>query len=433
LEAKARESKAREIVHGFTDLFVKSPAPMALSAWGSLSAPGLGSGMAVNEAFESLFGIGRQEAMGKPWYLAPRWGDNASFESAGAALEAAGCVDMLKVGFVNEANQSQIWCAVSARPVVWEGVNALLWTYQDISKQEALLMDLEGFNCELEARVEGKALELDSARKELRRRERLANLGELVAGVAHEINTPIGNALLSASTMSEPAMRLAEMAKGAGLSRSELASVSKKLSDASDLAMVNLKKASEIIGNFKQLSADQAGESRRQYTVYEVAAGALKAMGTAMKGQSVAWRVSGADGAETLDMDGYPGALSQIVGIMANNALSHAYGEEIPGGEPRLFEVFVERASEGWIKMSFVDNGQGLGAGLASRVFEPFFTTKAGRGGTGLGLAIAWNLARDAMGGELVVTEHDRPGCRFDLLMPRKAPDSLVQSRLVKG
>ena len=424
--ARMQRERALQAVESFKALFVKSPAPMGLTE--AQARPGETSRktVAVNEAFSRLFKVpaGEEELERAQSSL---WRDLAGLIEIRDALGEGGRVERFKARMRTWDGSQPIVCMVSAKPVRWEGVDSVLWTFQDVTENEALREELEGLNAELEARVEGKALELAMARKELERRERLATLGEMVAGVAHEINTPIGNALLAVTSLEEPARKLLGMSEGASLSRSELARAAKRVREATELAEENLGRASEIIKNFKQLSADQAGQTRREFEAGAVASGALRAMGPALKARSVAWSVSSSPEAERARIDGYPGALSQIVTVLASNALVHAFDESDPKpGESRCFDVEVDldRDQPGWVRLRLRDNGAGLSAPIAAKIFEPFFTTKAGAGGTGLGLAIAWNIAREALGGELRLdpSRDQRQGCCFELRLPMVSP-----------
>ena len=129
-------------------------------------------------------------------------------------------------------------------------------------------------------------------------------------------------------------------------------------------------------------------------------------------------------GVERVRFDGYPGALSQIVTIMASNAMAHGFDwDGAPKGWSPRIEVSVELGDDGWARVGFEDNGKGMEPSVAARVFDPFFTTKAGRGGSGLGMAIAKNLAAEALGGELaLVRAGPGQGCLFELRIPPRAP-----------
>jgi signal transduction histidine kinase len=419
--AERERTAAKKVGESFASLFMKSNAPMSLTeAYDGEGGQQRARGVAANDAFCALFGLGKKEDIEAPRYQATLWQEKDQLSAALSDWEQKGHIDRVKARMRTHGGERNLVCLISAVPVEWEGKEAVLWTFQDVTENEALREDMEMFNAQLELLVQAKAMELEVARAQLESRERLAKLGEMVAGVAHEINTPIGNALLSASTMGEPARRLLEMSAGASLSRAELAKAARKVAQAADIAVENLARASEIIGSFKQLSADQAGKTRRVFGFDEVAGGALRMIGPTMKTHGVDWEITISQEAQEARVDGYPGALSQIVTAMALNALEHGY-EDHAQGWGKMFAVRIEMSSQSVARIEFIDNGVGMKPEMASKVFEPFSKTRTGGGGPGLGLAIAWNLAREALGGTIRLVEHEK-GCRFVLEMPLESP-----------
>lgn len=419
--ARVRAEQSQLLRDNFEALFDRSAAPMALTHAAGPGVEAAKAGMGANAAFAALFKYEYAEGLKKGAH-ADFWRDQEDLSEIMQALRVGAPVDRYHAQLVSADGARLLACLVSAEPVSRDGVEAILWTFQDVTENERLRVQMQHLNAELEERVEGKARELDVARKELGRRESLARLGEMVAGVAHEINTPIGNALLAASTLEEPARRLGAMSAGGSVSRSEISKLAIKVRDATALTVDNLGRAREIISSFKQLSADQAGQTRREFGLQDVLAGFLRAMGPAMKKGEATSELILSESARHAKLDGFPGALTQLATILADNALSHAFDQD-PATRPHkaLFKVEVDLVDEKSARVIFSDNGPGVPSSIRGRVFEPFFTTKGGKGGTGLGLAIAWNLARDALGGELRLGESAN-GCSFELILPLVAP-----------
>lgn len=418
--AAERRLAAEAAMEGFKELFVKSPAPMALTEANPRQVETVKRALAANDAFEVLFEIDKIDAMEIPGALVELWCDLGELEAVRDLFSEHGSVERFKARMRTWEKKEPRVCWVSAKPVMYDEVQAILWTFQDLTEIEGLSMKLAAANDDLERRVQDKASELSRARQELGRRENLARLGEMVAGIAHEINTPIGNAMLSASTLSESSKKLVDMVSGPSLSRSELSRLSGRIQEAGEIAMENLEKAGEIIRNFKQFSADQAGQARREFALGEVIGGALKAMGPALRAKKVVSDLQGCEEAQKARLDSYPGALSQIVTALASNALEHAFDALEPGLQ-RLFQVDVLVDGD-MARIGFEDNGVGIAADVGARMFEPFYTTKHGKGGTGLGLAVSWGLAGEALGGELAWVPK-KGGARFELIIPLKAPD----------
>ena len=239
----------------------------------------------------------------------------------------------------------------------------------------------------------------------------------MISGVAHEINTPIGNAMLSASSVEEPAARMAAMANGDKLSRGELSKLAARVEKAADMAVENIAKAAEVVKSFKQLSADQAGQTRREFTLAETLGGALKVVASEAGAKRVRWSLEVEESAREVAVDGYPGAVTEIAAALMDNAMRHAF----EGVADPCFTVRVVDAGAGRAMAVFEDNGSGMGGEMAARAFEPFAGTKKEQGSAGLGLAIAQALAREALGGSLSLEPSER-GCRFVLEMPTVSP-----------
>ena len=421
LEERERGDKS---VESFESLFIKSQAPLSLTELRRRPGDEGRHTIAFNEAFRTLFGLGPKEDLRVGGQIL-LWTRQDEIDGRRKDLAEHG-------GFAGEKSHMRgidgrlLVCLVGAKGVRWQGREAILWTYQDVSELEKLRIEqqvmnasLQELNADLARRVDAKAGELDITRKELERRERLASLGETVAGVAHEINTPLGNALLAGSSASEPLARLLEMGKGSSLSRAELTRLATRAKEAVDVSLANLERAAEIVKSFKQLSADQAGQTRRDFKLAEVIESALRMLAPSLKKHAATWSLIVDEDARSLVIEGYPGALSQIVTVLGTNAATHAF----EGREGGAFKVRVSRSGPARARVEFRDDGEGIAAGIAARVFEPFFTTKLGQGGTGLGLAIAWNLAKEALGGSLEL-ESDASGTCFILSIPLVSPQA---------
>jgi signal transduction histidine kinase len=430
--AEANKAKTEEAMNGFELLFLKSGAPMAVTDAEPLSGSKGLPGLASNAACEDLFGWPRGMMGANPGPHLDIWRERDAIRKAGRLIQEHGGFENLRALMRRRGDGSNpagmdLVCEVSAKSVSWQGRDALLWTFRDLTNSESLATSLVDRAVNLELRAHKAAEQIDMAKREIAKQERLAQLGEMVAGVAHEMNVPIGNAKLSAEALERPAARLAELAAGAALSRSELSALADKAAESCEMTLANLERASEIITNFKQLTADQAGRARRGYGLSEVVDSALRMQAPSFRARSVEWGVTCSAEAQQARFDGYPGALSQIMTILAQNALAHAFDWDSASAEwTARIEVEVNVDSQGWARIDFKDNGKGMRADVAEKIFEPFFTTKAGRGGSGLGLAIAKNLASEALGGDLLLLAGpEGQGCCFELMLPPRAPGPL--------
>lgn len=272
--------------------------------------------------------------------------------------------------------------------------------------------DLAASNAELSATVE----QLRRAQVELVRSERLASLGSLVAGVAHELNTPLGSALLVATTLGDGIEELRRKLDSGELKRSTLDTFLEQQAEAQALIVRNARRAAELIGRFKQVAVDQTSEQRRRFDLAEVVD---EIIGTLQPRLRKTPHQVVVDIAPGLTMDSYPGPLGQVVTNLVLNALLHGLGER-----PGEVRVVAGRHDDEHVALSVSDDGVGIPTQHLPRIFDPFFTTKLGEGGSGLGLHIVYSLVQRSLGGRIDVDSRPGHGARFTILMPFSAPKS---------
>lgn len=258
---------------------------------------------------------------------------------------------------------------------------------------------------------------LKNAQAEIQRTERLAALGALVAGVAHELNTPVGTSITVASTLRDLSIQLAQ-AMASGLTRSGLATFVRQTQEASDLLMRNLETAAHLIGSFKQVAVDRTSAQRRRFFLDELVLSTLETLG--MQRANPRLEIS-TEIAADIEMDSFPGPLGQVLVNLVQNAMIHAFDADALGA----IHLSARLPSPNTVEITFSDNGKGIALANLSRIFDPFFTTRLGQGGSGLGLNIVYNLVRDVLGGQITAENQVGGGARFILLLPLIAPDSL--------
>ncbi|WGG49052.1 ATP-binding protein [Rugamonas sp. DEMB1] len=256
--------------------------------------------------------------------------------------------------------------------------------------------------------------QLQDAQAQLVSQEKLAALGSLMAGVAHELNTPIGNSLLIASTLQQKTDELETALNGAGLRRSELAAYVADAQKATRLVMRGLGSAADLVNSFKQVAVDRTTEQRRMFNLQQVVHEIVATMMNRVRGagHAIEYQV-----AEALAMDSYPGPFGQVVTNLINNALLHAFSRERPG---RMW-LSASTPLEGRVQVAFRDDGGGIAPEHLTRIFDPFFTTKLGQGGSGLGLSISYNIVTSLLGGQIHVSSSGH-GTTFTLDLPLVAP-----------
>lgn len=279
-------------------------------------------------------------------------------------------------------------------------------------------------NEDLEDRVEQRTSELARANESLQTAleslrqaqgqlvmsEKLAALGGLVAGVAHEINTPVGVALSATSTMAEKNRILSELFAAGEMKRSNLTEYLESTREGVEMTLLNLNRASDLIRSFKMVAADQVSESRRRFNVREYIGQVLLSLRPKLKKTPHLVEVE-CDG--DLVIESYPGALSQILTNFIVNSLTHAFGE----GQTGLLRIAVVR-NDGTLSLTYSDDGCGIAPEVQDRIFEPFYTTARAKGSTGLGLHIVFNIVTGTLGGTITCCSAPGQGTTFQVRMP---------------
>ena len=263
--------------------------------------------------------------------------------------------------------------------------------------------------------------QLKETQAQLAAHEKLASLGSLVAGVAHELNTPIGNSLLMASTLKEKTDELSARFAAGNLKKSDLEAWIAAAREATGLSMRSLQAAADLVNSFKQVSVDQASTQRRRFDLaqacHEIAA-------TMMNQVRRAGHVLELEVPAGIAMDSFPGPFGQVLINFINNALLHAF--TAPGGR-----MLLAATPEGErVRIVFRDDGRGIAPEHLGRIFDPFFTTRMGQGGTGLGLNIAYTIVTTLLGGTIRVESEPGRGTAFILelpLRPAEAPAEVAQ------
>lgn len=269
---------------------------------------------------------------------------------------------------------------------------------------------------EAKERAETALLQLQSAQQHLVAAEKMASLGQLVAGVAHEINTPLGTALTAASHLGDELRRLERKLAERSLRSSDLGEFFGVARQAGQLVDQNLGRAAQLVRSFKQVSADRSSDERRVFLLGDVLNDLCENLPLSWKPRPIGLELRcPAD----LQLDSYPGTIGQIVTTLAHNALLHAYAPERCG----QLQIDVQSVAADTVMLSFSDDGSGIAADELAHIFEPFFTTRRHEGCIGLGLHTVFNLASARLGGRIEVHSEVGRGTRFVLVFPRVAPD----------
>lgn len=317
------------------------------------------------------------------------------------------------------------WLDADVVPEIVDGkVVGLFALVVDVTQRVRAEQEIRDLNADLERRVEHRtqelALALDSlhaSREELARSQAKAALSALVASVAHELSSPIGNSVLVASTFRDLARELLQQLESGQLRKSSLLELGRNLEDGSLMLQSNLSRAEALVKNFKQVAADQASEQRRSFDLAEVVAEVVASLRPSLKKSP--HRVV-QDIAPGIVMDSLPGPLGQVLINLINNAYMHAFEGRADGG---LLTISANVQGES-VLLRVADNGVGIADSVLQHLFEPFFSTKIGRGGTGLGMSIVDSIVRKALGGAITVQSVPGQGTVFDITLPLCLPQA---------
>lgn len=264
-----------------------------------------------------------------------------------------------------------------------------------------------------------QALEhLKQAQENLIQSEKLASLGRLVAGIAHEINTPVGNGLTVATSLMDKNRALRQDFESGVLKKSDLSGYLDAVDEAANLMEHNLARAAEQIQNFKQVAVDQTSSQHRGFDLREVVDEVVYTLRPAIKHSPHRVEVSVPEG---IHMASFPGPLGQVITNCFNNALLHGF----EGVEAGVIRITGEILGDDRVRLTISDDGRGIPEAHLDKVFDPFFTTRMGRGGSGLGLNLVYNIVTGVLGGTVQLSSVEGEGTQVVIELPRQLPESV--------
>ena len=401
------DNRLRASERRFVDLFQSSPLPLALIAVDNDVL------MEVNNALLLQFGFSRLEFIGKTPLQIALWQDPAARQPYLRLLQSQKYVDNYEA-LLQHKDGKPITCLLSARLIDSDGQKVVIFSPINISRQREVESEIRQLNEQLEQRVIERTANLQEAlssitsmQNELVRSEKMAALGMLVAGVAHELNTPIGNSLTASSSMQVYAENLLEELRTERPRRSILVSSAELISRGSHIVVRNLERAASLVASFKQIAADQSGDQRCTFDLQTELEKSL----LSLEPRYINLHRLTLDLQPGLNMDSYPAALEQVIGNLVSNSLLHGFENRIDGH----MHLSSRRLPDGLIEIIFTDDGRGIEAEHLGRIFDPFFTTKLGQGGSGLGMNIVYNLVTGILEGSVTVDSSPGTGCSITI------------------
>jgi len=413
---KLAEAAMHDSEQKFASLFQFSPLPLALSDRQTHLVAD------VNQAWTRLLGYSLADATETGLDIFRLFAHDNARRAFSVLIERHGRCERVEAHLLAR-DGSRLVCELTGRTLEIGERAYFLWGVHDVTQQRAVEEQIRDLNAKLEGRVAERTRELQQALESLRRAqdelinsEKLAALGGVVAGVAHELNTPIGNSVMVATTLDERAHEFAQLIESGAVRRSAVDEFVRGCVHGTDMLVRNLQQAHNLIYSFKQVAVDQTSERRREFDLKTMIEQVCATMGPLLRKTSFQLLLDVPPG---LTMNSYPGPLGQVITNFVNNALLHAF----EGREEGAMQLRVREMPEApFVELRFADDGHGIDADHLKRVFDPFFTTRLGRGGSGLGLNIVYNLVTRILGGSIDVASDPGHGTVFTVILPRVAP-----------
>ena len=305
--------------------------------------------------------------------------------------------------------------------------NMLQRTQEHMERQTEAEAEQAKLNASLEEKVKQRTSALKEANSELIQtleklhqfqrqmvqNEKMASLGDMVAGVAHEVNTPIGLGVTASTMMLD---RLADMRKAFEYKTLKASSLSKFIAEGEENLNIiyrNLNRAAELISSFKQVAVDQSSENNRVFSFAKLMDEILMSMRPKLKKVKHQINVHCAD---NLLVESKAGPINQIIINLIMNSIIHGF-EDMEKGQ---IDITIESVDDAKVSIEFKDNGKGIPEHLRKRIFDPFVTTKRGQGGSGLGMHLVYNLVTQALNGSISIVSEEGRGVQFRILFPVK-------------
>jgi len=256
--------------------------------------------------------------------------------------------------------------------------------------------------------------ELNQAQERLVSSEKMAALGGLVAGITHDINTPVGIGVTATSFLQERLLQIDTAYKEKTLSPKALEDFINDATQSAGLLTTNLQRASELVASFKQIAVDQASEAVRTINIKDYLKEVIRSLHPKLK--TTQHKIN-LDCPEDLILNLPAGAISQIFTNLIMNSLIHGL-EGITLGEINI-SICEENDL---VNIIFKDNGKGVESSQLPKLFDPFFTTKRDQGGSGLGTHIVFNLVKQTLSGEIEVSSSLGEGLTYNISFPKNMP-----------
>lgn len=417
-DQKRQVDELRRSEERFSALFRANPMP-------SSTIDREGRNLEVNDAWVALYGIAAHEAVGKTAQELGIWTAEDERKAVFAELASRGRVDGAAMTLRTVGGMLKPFLLYIA-PVEFGGQQRLVTSLLDQSDRRAVEDAQRAIHDALEQRVAERTAELtrtvqtlQATQNELVEAEKLASLGSMVAGISHELNTPLGVAVTVASTLKLHAEQLQQAVANDQLRRSTLNDFLAQLEEMAELVLHSTERAAELVRSFKEVAVDRASERRRQFDLRGLVRDMVNAV---QSGADTPYITLTQDVPIGLVCDSLPGPVGQVLTNLLQNALLHAFAEGAQG------HITIAASAGGsgadrQITLTVRDDGVGMSEHVRRHAFDPFFTTRLGHGGSGLGLSVSHRLATAVLGGSLTVESTAGAGSCFTFCFLQDLPN----------
>ena len=367
----------------------------------------------MNRYMANIFNIEPEDAIGRTTTdIMSRYGAQKTDENDRRVLDAGEELGFYEEEYIDSSGTMRQWL-VNKLPLRGSdgNIKQIVTVALDIGERKRNELEMRKAKDAAEATLQ----HLRETQNSLIEAEKLAALGRLVAGVAHEVNNPVGISLTVASSLERKATVFAEEVARGDLRRSSLNEFVETSRSAASQLVGNLNRAAELIQSFKQVAADRSYSDQRTFNLSDLTDQVVMSLRPGIRKQNLTLKVECEQG---LMMNSYPGPYGQVLTNLFLNSVAHAF----PDGGAGEVNIKVRASGENHVEVLYSDNGCGMTPDIRRRAFDPFFTTRREEGGTGLGLHIVYSIVTSRLGGQIHLESEPGTGTRVQMILPRNAP-----------
>jgi PAS domain S-box-containing protein len=367
----------------------------------------------MNRYMAGIFGIEPSDAIGRTTSdLMSRYGAQKTDENDKRVLVRGSELGFYEEEYIDSSGNMRQWLVNKLPLFDAKGeIENIVTVALDIGERKRGELEMRKAKDAAEAALRN----LRETQNSLIEAEKLAALGRLVAGVAHEVNNPVGISLTVASSLErKTALFASEVGRG-NLKRSSLNDFLETSRDASSQLVANLNRAAELIQSFKQVAADRNYSDQRAFDLGDLTEQVVMSLRQGLRKHNLTLNV---ECQPNLMMNSYPGPYGQVLTNLFLNSVAHAF----PNGRDGTVDIKVRESGQDNVEVLFSDNGIGMSLDVRRRAFDPFFTTRRDQGGTGLGLHIVYSIVTNRLGGRLDLDSQPGGGTQIQIILPRVAP-----------